>query len=316
MAVPFAQEVATTYDDVVNLRNKAADQWSQSSFLQAMDRMGGVKRTAGGANLQLTLDYRANPAADILATDVTPTSTAKTEVLTAAQYTFEAIVVPTNWSFFDEAINSDKNQKVDLISALVDNALNSHDQVVEDAMFAPAAIDGFNTLQELYTIDGLGLVGMIDAAVETWWKNQFKDWGSDTGATLLADYTTLYNACCKGSGGRRPNIIVGSALMHANYEGSLQAQQRFANVDKASGGFTEIQFKTIPYIFTSEYVGKKAFMFNTEDTQLFVVMSAWRQRRKVIDHLNAAMSNMKIFSVAQLATRNRSRGGVLFSSAP
>lgn len=314
MAVPFTQLVATTYDDVVNERNKAADQWSDSSFLKGLEKLGGVKKIPGGATLQLTLDYRANSGADFLATDVTTTGTSKTEVLTAASYDLVPMVVPVNWSFFDEAVNSEKNQKIDLVSSIVDNALASHDQAFEDAMFAATGgTDGFNTLVDLYTEDGTGTVGTIVAGTETWWKNAFKDWGTDTGATLLADYTTLYNSCAKGSGGRKPNVVVGSATMHANFEAALVANQRFIGGGKADGSFTELAFKNIPYLFTSEYTSDSAWMFNTNDTKLFVVMSAWRQRRKVQDHVNAAMSNMKIFSVAQLATRNRSRGGVLWT---
>lgn len=314
MAVPFEQLVAATYDDVVNERNKAADQWSDSSFLKALERLGGVKRIPGGATLQLTLDYKANPAADFLLTDATTTSTSKTEILTAASYDLVPLVVPVNWSFFDEAVNSEKNQKVDLVSALVDNALASHDQAIEDALFATTGgTDGFNTIVDLFTEDGTGTVGTIVAGTETWWKNQFKDWGTDTGATLLADYTTLYNSCAKGSGGKKPNVIVGSATQHANFEAALTANQRFVSSDSASGGFTDLAFKNIPYIFTSEYTSDSSWMFNTKDTQLFVVMSAWRQRRKVQDHVNAAMSNMKLFSVLQFATRNRSRGGCLFT---
>jgi hypothetical protein len=314
MAIPFTQLVAATYDDVVNEKNKAADQWSDSSFLKGLDRLGGVKRVPGGATLQVTLDYKANPGADFLATDATSTSTTKTEVMTAASYSMIPLVVPTNWSFFDEAVNSEKNQKVDLVAAIVDNALASHDQAIEDAIFATTGgTDGFNTLVDLYTEDGTGTVGTIVAGTETWWKNQFKDWGTDTGATLLADYTTLYNSSRKGSGGRKPNVVVGSASQHALYEAVLTANQRFTDVGKASGGFTELMFKDIPYLFTSEYTSDSSWMFNTMDTQLYVVMSAWRQRRKVQDHVNAAMSNMKIFSVCQLATRNRSRGGVLFT---
>lgn len=314
MAIPFTQLVASTYDDVVNEKNKAADQWSDSSFLKGLDKLGGVKRVPGGATLQVTLDYKANPAADFLATDATTTSTSKTEVLTAASYSMIPLVVPTNWTFFDEAVNSEPNQKVDLVAAIVDNALASHDQAIEDALFATTGgTDGFNTIVDIFTEDGTGTVGTIVAGTETWWKNQFKDWGTDTGATLLADYTTLYNSCAKGSGGRKPNILVGSATQHANFEAALTANQRFNDVNKASGGLVELQFKTIPYLFTSEYTSDSSWMFNTNDTQLYVVMSAWRQRRKVQDHVNAAMSNMKIFSVCQFATRNRSRGGCLFT---
>jgi hypothetical protein len=312
MAIPFTQLVASTYDDVVNERNKSADQWSDSSFLKHLEKLGGVKRISGGATLQLTLDYRSNSGADFLATDTTTTSTTKTEILTAASYSMIPLIVPVNWSFFDEAVNSEKNQKVDLVASIVDNAISSHDQAIESAMFAATGgTDGFNTLVDLYTEDGTGTVGTIVSGTETWWKNKFKDY--DAGATLLADMTTLYNDCAKGSSGRVPNVIVTAAAPHGVYEGKLVANQRYVDANSASGGFKALKFKTADVIFSSGYASDSFFFFNTHDTQLFVVSSAWRKRRSPVEHINAAMMNMKVFSVLQLATRNRSRGGVLFT---
>ena len=309
MAIPFSQLVASTYDDVVNERS---NQWSDSSFLKHLQKLGGVKMTSGGATLQLTLDYQANTGADFLATDVTATSTAKTEVLTAASYSYIPLVVPANWSFFDEAVNSDKSQKVDLVAAIVDNLLTSHDQAIENAFFAATGgTDGFNTLVDLYTEAGTGTVGTIVSDTETWWKNQFKDY--DAAAALLADMETLHNASAKGSSGRAPNVVVTSAAVHGVYVGKLVANQRYVDSSTASGSFKAVQFKNADVIFSSGNSTDSMWMFNTKDTQLFVVKSAWRSRREPVDHINAAMTNMKLFSVVQLATRNRSRGGVLFT---
>lgn len=311
MAVPFEQAVAATYDKVVD--SKPADQWSDSSFLKGLEELGGVKKLSGGEQITVTLDYRQNPAADFLATDVTPTGTSKTEILTMARYNWAMLLVPTNWSFRDEAVNSSADRRADLIGSIVDNTFTTHDQMVEEGLFAASTTDGFNSLPVIFTEDGTGTIGEVVSDTETWFKNQFKDWGTDTGATLLADYTTLYNSCSKGSGGRKPNVVVGSSTMHANFEAALVANQRFANVNKASGGFTELQFKTIPYLWSSEYTSDSAWMFNTKDTKLYVCTGAWRQRRKSIDHVAAAMVNQKVFSLLQFVTGNRSRGGVLFT---
>lgn len=313
MAIPFSQAVAATFDKVV--ANKPADQWSDSTFLKALEGMGGVKKVSGGETLTVVLDYKSNPAADFLATEATTTSTSKTEVMTMAQYDWALLVVPTNWSFRDEALNSSTDRKVDLIASLVDNALTSHDQAVEDALFAATGgTDGCNTLIDIYSENGEGTVGGIVSGTETWWKGQFKDWGTDTGATLLADYETLYNACAKGSAGKKPNVIVGGSAMHGLYTAALTANQRFIGGGKASGSFTEIAFKNIPYLFSSECAANEnAFMFSTADTKLYVVSSAWRQRRKAVEHINGIFMNQKLFSVCQLATGNRSRGGVIFS---
>lgn len=316
MAVPFTQLVASTFDAVSNEKSKAADQWSDTSCLNHLEKIGGVKRVPGGATLQMTLDYRQNSAADFLATDTTATGTSKTDVLTATGPSWATLVVPTNWTFTDEALNSDSNQKVNLITSLVDNAMTSHDYAIESAMFAATGgTDGFATFTDLFAEDGGGTVQGIVATTETWWKNQFKDWGSDTGATLLADYNTLYFACAKGSSGRQPNVIVANSTLYGAYVAALTPQQRFMDAASATSGFGTVKHINASYIYSSVITSSQdsAWMFNTADTALFVVSGAFRKRREAVEYPSAAMVNQKIFSVLQLATRNRSRGGVLFT---
>jgi len=315
MAVPFTQLVATTYDAVVAEKNKAADQWSDTSALNALESMGGVKRVTGGATLQMPLDYRANSGADFLATDTTATSTSKTDVLTATGPSWATLVVPTNWSFTDEALNNG-DSKIDLLGSLADNALTTHDFTIETAMFATTGgTDGFATFTDLFSTDGNGTVQGIVASTETWWKNQFKDWGTDTGATLLADYNTLYFSCAKGSSGRQPNVVIANSTLYGSFIAANQANQRFLDAGEMRTGFKSAYLMNAKYIYSSVITTAQdsAWMFNTNDTALHVVKGAFRKRREPVDFGAAAMVNMKIFSVLQLATRNRSRGGRLFT---
>lgn len=316
MAVPFSQQLAATYDESVTERNKASNQWHDASFLNHMESVGGVERRSGGTSLKPTVDYRQNPGLDFLATDTTPTSTSKTEVLTMLEYSWVPVVIPVNWTIVDEVLNSEKNARVDLLASLTDNAVSSHDQGFEAALFATTGgTDGFNTLVDIYTEDGTGTVGTCDSSVETWHKNKFKDWGTDTGATLLADYNTLYFDCSKGSSGRQPNVVVANSTLYGSFMAANQAQQRFMTSGKAKAGFDSLFLINAEYIFTNVITSAQdsAWMFNTNDTKVYVVKGAWRQRRSAIEAINSLMMNMKTFSVAQLATRNRSRGGVLFT---
>lgn len=311
MAVPFSQLVASTYDNVITKR-KAANQWAASPFLQWLEANGGVSREPGGATLQPTLDYRINPGADFLATDMTATSLAKTDVITAASYQWATLVVPNNWSLTDEALNSEPNRKINLVSGLVDNAIASHDQTIEKGSFAATGgTDGFNTLVDLFTKTGVGVVGTIDSGVETWWKNKFKQWAD---ATMIADLTALWNQTTKGST-KSPSVLVGSADSHAIYEGKLQPLQRYSSSDTTGrAGFKALEFKTAKFIFSPELTTDSIFMFSTDDTKLYAVTDAWRERRTPIEHQDHAAMNMKVFSVVQWATVNRSRGGVAFKT--
>src|SRR4030095_7523315 len=259
------------------------------------------------------LDYRMNSGTDFLATDVTATAISKTDVITAASYVWATLVVPVNWSLTDEALNSESNQKVDLAASITDNALSSHDQAIENGMFAATGgTDGFNTLVDIYTKDGTGTVGTIVSGTELWWKSKFKLW-ADT--TILADMMTGYLDASKGSSGRQPNVVVTSATTFGILQGKLQPLQRYGKEDTTGRiGFRALQFVNADVVFSMGLTTDSMFMFNTADTKLFVVSSAWRERRQPVEFTNQAMMNMKVFSVVQLATKNRSRGACVFKT--
>ena len=310
MANNLTQLVASTYDSVVAERSKPSNQWSENAVLNFLEKKGGVKKVAGGATLELTLDFQANSAADFLATDSTTTGTSKTTVLDGATYSFVPLVVPVNWTFTDEALNMDPNRKVDLVASIVDNAIESHDDAIETALFAASATDGFESFLTLMTEDGTGTVGSIVAGTETWWKNQFKDYGDNS--TLLADFRTLASACAKGTGGSEPNVIACGATEYGVYEGKLIANQRYAG-QVGAGSFTALKFGNADLVFSQAATNDSYFFMNTKHIKLYVVRSAWRSRRDPVEHINAAMTNMKLFSVLQLATDNRSRLGVAWT---
>jgi hypothetical protein len=103
--------------------------------------------------------------------------------------------------------------------------------------------------------------------------------------------------------------------MYGSFLAALTPQQRFMSASSAQSGFQNVKLINADYIYTSALTSTQeaAFMFNTNDTALFVAKSAFRKRREAVDFTAAAMVNQKIFTVCQLATRNRSRGGVIFS---
>lgn len=312
MAVPFSQIVSSTYDAVVNEKNKGANQWSEASFLKTLESAGGVKRVPGGSTLSLTLDYQRNQGGDFLATDVTATGTSKTEVITQASYSFVPLVIPVNWAITDEALNSSANQKVDLVSTIVDNAIQSHDDMLEEAMFATSATDGFSSLPLLMTADGTGTVGTIVSGTETWFKSKFGTFTDDT--DIEASMTTLWNSCAKGSGSMlAPTVIVSNSTSQALFEANLQPFQRYEGGKVGNSGFKSLKFKDADYVF-SKYGTNDVYMLNPKNLKLYVVQGAFRQRREAVEHVNALMMNMKVWSLVQIATNNRSRLGVIVKS--
>lgn len=298
----ISQILAASYPAVI--AKKPANQWAESALLRAAEQAGAIKRTAMGSTIEVPLDYRANPGAQVLLTDMTPTSTTKTEVLTSASYTPAAISVPIVWSKQDEAMNED--DKVQLVSSLIDNALESHDDLVEQNLFTGTnGVIGFDTL---ITNDGTGTMGGVVSGADIWWKNEFATYVDDT--DIESVMTSVWNSCAKGTGSSlTPKILASGAATQATFEGTQQAQQRYTNTNDLNAGFVSLAFKTAKYVF-SPYGGTSIYFLNPKNWQVRISKSMYRFKDKETPLPNAEGYKTSVFSVLQVITDNRSRLGV------
>lgn len=304
----FSQIVAATFDRVSNEKNKAANQWSENALMRFLEAKGALKRVTGGPQLEFTLDTVVNPDAAFLATDVSATSTNKTSILDAVKYDWALFVAPINWSIADEAKNSGE-KKVELVTSLVDNAMESHDDQFEAGLFAASATNGFLSLPVLFTEDGTGTVGGVVSGTDTYWKNAFEDYGTD----LHLGLNISMAEASKGSGGASPDLLVTGQTVYATYADSLQANFQYQNVKKVDAGIQALAFAGADMIFSQKYTSDSVWLINTKETKLYVIKEFYRQRRSEIELPNAATMNMKVVSMAQFATKNRSRNSCCFT---
>lgn len=309
MALSISQMIAVSYPEVVNEMRKPANQWAESAFMRELERQGAIERINGSPTIESTLDYQRNAGAEFQATDLAPVSTSKTEVLTAAQFEPAQLSVPMTWSKKDEASNPTPNQKVALVKSLVENGINSHDDLIEEALFV-ADTDGFEGLPTLLPTTGQGTVGGISAVTEAWWRNYATTYLANF-SDIEAKLTVAYNTAAKGSGASlTPKFLVSDADTQAGYEGQLQSLQRFVDAKEADAGFKVLAFKTARYVF-SQYATSSIYMLNPKSFTLKVFKNAFRLLGDTIELPNANGYIRKIFSLLQLTTNNKSRGAVI-----
>lgn len=310
MALSISQIFAASYEAVE--KKKAADQWSENALLREMSKQGAIKRVDFGTTIDETLDYRRNPGATTLATDLQPMSLTKTEVLTAASYAIGSLSVPVVWSNEDEAKNPTSNQKVDLVDSLLNNAFSSHDSLLEVTFMTGAnGIVGYDTM---FSETGVNTIGGIAADVETFWANQFDGWTDET--DIEESMTTVWNACSKGTGSAlSPTMLVSDATTQAIFEGTQQANQRWVDTDDLKAGFKTIGFKTARYIFTQNQPAARESIYFSSPKTLYAKVSKSHYRKKgpVQEINNGNGKRFFIYSAVQLVTPNRSRIGVAFS---
>jgi hypothetical protein len=309
MALSIDQITAVSFNDVRNEMRKPNNQWAESAFLRELEKGGFIKQVAGGPQAETTVDYRRNPGAAFLATDMSEMATSKTEVLTAAQYDWAELSVPMTWSRGDDAKNPTENQKVAFVKALIENGLTSHDDLIEQALFATST-QGFLGLQTQVPDDGANSTGGIDGDLEAWWRNYNTTYLS-AGTNMEAKMTTVWNGVEKGSGSAlKPTLLVTDGGQHALFEGTQQSLQRYVDTQDAKAGFKVLGFKTARFIY-SQYSTTRVYFLNPKAYELRVVKGAFRDLGEKENFIAQNAHMRKIYTMLQTVVTNKSRLGVM-----
>lgn len=309
MALSVSQILAASYNAVVATARKPENQWSESAFMREMERQGMIDRIDFGPVIEIPVDYRRNPNAGFNATELETLSLNKTDVISALQFSPAELTVPMVWSKKDEATNPSQNQKIALVKSIITNGLNTHDDLIEQAMFTTTT-SGFLGLMSLLPDDGQGTgVGGVDATAETWHRNPVQTY---TGASdIEAKLTTLYNQVIKGSGSSYiPKVLISGATPHATFEGVQQGLQRYVDTQEANAGFKVLAFKTARWSFSQYGDSNRVFMLTNQAFSLKVSKGFFRQRDEDMLIVNQNGYATRIYSVLQSTVSNKSRLGL------
>lgn len=309
-SLAISQIAAASYPAILAEKKKPANQWAESALLHEMERQGMIDKTGLGPTIEAPLDFQANPGTVIQTSDLQQLSLDKTEVLTSASYVPAEVTAPVVYSKKDEAMNSTDTAKIKFTTALMENAIESHDDKIEQAFFV-ASTNGFLGLPTHVTYAQTGSSGGIDPATYTWWKNQKQTYTNDT--DLEAALTTCWNQCAKGSGAKLvPTLLVSDAPTQSLFEGTQQALQRWNDTQELKAGFKVLGFKTARWVF-SQYSGNggAVYLLNAKNLKLVVSNMYFRDFSAPVEIPNANGYVGKIYSALQLVGNNRSRLGIV-----
>lgn len=307
MALSIEQIAAVSYPAVLAEMRKPANQWAENAALRVLEKMGFIQHTSLGQNIEVPVDYRVNPDTAILASDQDAAALVKTEVITSAVYDIAQLNVPVTWTKGDDAKNPTESQKIALVKSLLENAINSHDDLIEQSIFTSSSVGGIevNGLDVLVPQAGQGTPGGIDAAIETWWRNP-----NDTyvdGSDIEAVMTGVFNSAAKGSGSQlQPKVLISGATPYSLFEAQLQALQRFSSDSEAAAGFKVLKFKTADYVF-SQYGGGNIYFLNPANYQLIVSKQYFRDKGSTYDVPGQNAFYFLIYSALQFIVNNKSR---------
>lgn len=307
MALSIEQIVASSYNAVLAELRKPANQWAESAALRLCEKMGVIDRVSFGPQIEIPLDYRVNPDGGVMVTDQDTASLLKTEVITSAVYDVAQISWPVTWTKGDDAKNPTENQKIALVKSLLENAITSHDDLLEQLIFTTSAAGGVevNGLDTLVPTSGQGVVGGISAVTETFWRNPSDTYTDAT--DIEAVLTGLDNDAMKGSGSSLgPTFLLSGSDPHALFESVLQALQRFQDVKEADGGFKTLMFRGKPWSF-SKNGGSNVYFLNEKSYKITVSKQYFRDKGETTPVQGQNAFYFLIYSAMQAVTNNKSR---------
>lgn len=301
-----SQMLAASYPAVLNKKRSPENQWATNAFLRKLEQMGAIDREDFGSSLDITLDYQKNDSFQVLTSDLQVLPIGKTSVLTSATYDIAEIAGHMVWSRKDEVMNPSENQKAKLVASIIDNGLQSHDDVLGRALAATSTngLLGFGTHAPTA---GTGSDGGIDSSLYTWWRLQTQTYVDDT--DIVSALNVNYNNQSKGSGESLvPTWAVSDGATQALFEGTQLPQQRWVDSDDLKVGFKTIAFKTAKWVF-DQFFSTSIYMGNAKNFRVKVSKGNFRDKGDVESLITNGQRGYicDIYSALQTVVNNRSR---------
>jgi len=252
MAVNITELVTTT------LRNRdtmvADNVTNHNALLRTMEDTGKIKNAGGGRDLTEPLLYNelATKFYDGFETFTIDTST---EVVDAAVYQWKQLGGFSFISGKEKIMNREKWQAVSIAESRIDALIAGLRNKTGLSLYGLGTADGgkeFGGLRLLVAdAPATGVVGGIDGATETWWRNQADLGTADiTAGTILSKMNAMQLACTRGSD--QPDLIMADATFFTAYWESLQENARHMSPKMADAGFRTLEFVGTPVVYDAQ----------------------------------------------------------------
>jgi hypothetical protein len=286
-----------------------------NGLLRKLKENGNIQTKSGGYEIVFPLEYAENGTYQRYA-GYDELDVAASDVFSAAKFDWAQVAIHVTASGREIRMNNGPEQMIDLVKARVKNAMNTAANNFSVDMYGSGALTNqIGGLGHIVTSDGTGTVGGINSQNYAFWANQFYE-NPVTGfavASVGASLNTLWLRTVRGND--KPDLIVMSNDLYAIYEASLQANQRYMKSDKASLGFSELQYKTADVIFDSNTnfgtTAEVGYFLNTK--YLYIVQHSEAQWTQDDDKVpvNQDAVVIPIYWMGNMVCTNRSLQGKL-----
>ena len=223
-------------------------------ILKVMKSKGLFVNHAGGTNITQPLEYGTNDTVDWIGRG-SKLSIEGQEIITTAKYDWKWIGGSVVRYFTDEAMNTSEpaifnytEKNIKNLDKTLRKEINS--ALLNDGTQSALAMEGFK--KYIQSTPATGTVGGIDAATNSWWRNQHTSMSGLDHTVYLIDYMrTMYDDCSDDGGTETPQMIITTKAIKNWYEDeALDSHYYTESNEMADLGIKGCAFKGAPIIWS------------------------------------------------------------------
>ncbi len=276
MASTAAQFVEIATMTISKYSKKLANNVLQSNAL--FGKMYDKKRVVtGGKDLQFSIKYKENATVTSF-TDYDKLNINPTEQFCEAVYPWAAYNVAIVFSDFEMAKNDGEERMMNLIDSRIKAAEEDLINTLNEHMYLDGTGNNNKNMIGLAAIvaddPSTGILGGIDGAVDTWWKNKYGAatgaWGSATNLYGRKDVDKRFTDCRVGKS--VPDLLLLGSYGFRGLKAELESIERGVSDFKArkTWGFVDLNFNGMDGVYDESCPAGSAYLINTDYMQLTV----------------------------------------------
>ena len=315
MAITLTESLDNLYTTTWEIRrNKAHDNiFNANPFWFWMKEKGKFQTQAGGRFIMEPLEYAKNDSVQWIGKGGT-VSLNDFEFLTESKWDWKYLVGSVVRFGVDDQQNRGKAAIMKLATKKLDNLENSMIEYMETDLFDAKSGSSIEGLQNLVPDAPSGAsydVGGIDQSAYSWFRNkQTSATGRSFAVYGISDMRTLMHNCMLNRTMDRPDIILSGQTPYEYYEDETMEQKQIVNKTLGDAGFTNIEFKGVPMIWSPQCSNARMYFLNTKflyfvyDPIMNFDMTEWKS---IPDQVNDRAAQV-ILACAFIVTRRLCQG--------
>lgn len=289
---------------------------NHNATFYVLNQKGNVKVADGGRDIVEELEYAENSTVGWYSgSEVLDTTEQQT--FDAATFDWKQLAGTVTMTGLEEIKNGGKERIIPLLEAKIKNLGKSMRNTAATAVYSDGTGSSgkeIGGMQHLIADDptASSVVGGINQATYTWWRNQFSAAAATTSANITNRMNNMWLLCCRGTD--KPDLITADSIMYVHYLDSLQALQRYTDDKMAAAGFTTVKYQSASVVYDDQCVASHMYFMNTD----YIYLRPHSARQFIpLEKRNSTNQDADVIPVVwagNLTVSNRDLQGVVIAS--